>query len=334
LALPDTLAPVAVPAPSHPDSLASQSVVGPRAYGFTPRGYRILPGGAIATEGRFATLALSSADPVGRLSWLLEGALGDRKSWRGASLSAAWRGWPVELDGQLFGTWDNGTEYHGLAFSAALPAADSWHTDTYRLGFSAGRLGGSQRTFAFAKVATNADATNDDHIFGWGSALNAAGGRTDGGNWARLLADVSAHVGTRDVAAQGSFAAGLVSHGAPAYEQFELGGIEPPLTDSSLLTQRLADPVLPVGLASGQYLLHYRFATAGVIPVSLFFDGTAAGNALHIWHRLYGAELRYTIPPLGFVRLPGIDATTGVGYSIDDPFKYKLRGYLIIRYAP
>jgi hypothetical protein len=334
LSLPDTLAPVALPAPITPESLAAQPIDGPHAYGIAPRGYRVLPGGAIATEGRFATLALASTDPVGRLAWMLQGALGDRKTWRGVSLSAAWRGWPVEVDGQVFGTWDNGTEYHGLAFAASLPAADSWHTDEYRLGVSAGRLGGAQRTFAFASVSTKGDATTDDQILGWGGALRGAAGRTDAGDWARVLADISAHIGTRDVAAVGSFEGGVVSHAAPAYEQFVLGGVEPPLTDSSLLTQRIADPALPLGIAGGQYLLHYRFATAGVIPVSLYVEGTAAGEALHIWHRLYGAELRYVVPPLGFVRVPGIDATVGAGYSIDDPYKYKLRGYLLVRYSP
>jgi hypothetical protein len=265
---------------------------------------------------------------------MLQGALGDRKTWRGVSLSAAWRGWPVEVDGQVFGTWDNGVEYHGLAFAASLPAAGSWHTDEYRLGVSAGRLGGAQRTFAFASASTKADATTDDQILGWGASVAGSAGRTDGANWARVLADISAHIGTRDVAAIGSFAGGIVSHTAPTYEQFVLGGVEPPLTDSSLLTQRIADPALPLGIAGGQYLLHYRFATAGVIPVSLYFEGTAAGEALHIWHRLYGAELRYVVPPLGFVRIPGIDATVGAGYSIDDPYKYKLRGYLLVRYSP
>jgi hypothetical protein len=334
MSLADTLAPVAVPAPTAPESLAVQPIDGPRIYGVTPRGYRVLPGGAIATEGRFATLALASTDPVGRLGWVLQGALGDRKTWRGVSLSAAWRGWPVEVDGQVFGTWDNGAEYHGLALSAELPAAGSWHIDRYRLGVSAGRLGSAQRTFAFASASTTDDATTDDHILGWGASLAGAAGRTDGGSWSRLLGGVSAHLGTRDVAAIGSFEAGIVNRTAPAYEQFVLGGVEPPLTDSSLLVQRIADPALPLGIAGGQYLLHYRFATAGVIPFSLYFEGTAAGHVLHIWHRAYGAELRYVVPPLGFVRIPGVDATAGAGYSIDDPYKYKLRGYLLVRYTP
>jgi len=334
LTLPDTLTPIAVPGLGAAASLEQGPIEGPRPYGITPRGYRLLPGGAFAAGDRFATLALASTDPVGRFGWMLQGALGDRRTWRGVSLGAAWRGWPVEIDGQVFGTWDNGTEYHGLAFSAGLPAAGSWHVDDYRLGLSAGRLGAAQRTFAFASASTMADATTDDRILGWGVAVAGAAGRTDGSSWTRLLGDVSAHLGTRDVAAVGTFGAGIVNRTAPAYEQFVLGGVAPPLTDSSLLTQRIADPALPLGIAGGRYLLHYRFATAGVIPVSLYFEGTAAGDVLHVWHRLYGAELRYVVPPLGFVRVPGVDATAGAGYSIDDPYKYKLRGYLLVRYTP
>jgi hypothetical protein len=330
LALPDSLAPVALPTPVVAESLQHGPIEGPRPYGVSPRGYRLLGGGAFATQDRFATLALASSDPVGRLGWILQGALGDRDTWRGVSIGAAWRGWPVEVDGQVFGTWDNGAEYHGLAFAASVPAAGSWHTDEYRLGLSAGRLGGAQRTFAFASAATRADATTDDRILGWGGGVQAAAGRTDGASWTRVLGDVSAHLGTRDVAANGTFAAGIVNRTAPAYEQFVLGGVAPPLTDSSLLVQRIVEPVLPPGIPEGRYLLRYRFSTAGIVPVSFFFEGTQVNR----WHRLYGAELRYVVPPLGFVRLPAVDATAGVGYSIDDPYKYKLRGYLVVRYSP
>jgi hypothetical protein len=332
--LPDTLAPVALPAATPPEPLPQQHVGAPQTYGITPRGYRVLPGGAIAPEGRFVTLAVASTDPVGRLAWMLQGALGSRSSWRGVSLGAAWRGWPAEVDGQVFGTWDNGVEYHGLALSAAIPEAGSWHSDLYRLGFSAGRVGAADRTFAFAQLSTDADATNDDRILVVGGSFLGAAGRTDGGSWARALADLSAHLGTRDVGALGTFAAGIVNRAAPSYEQFVLGGIQPPLTDTALTSQRIASPALPLGIAGGQYLLHYRFATEGVIPASLFFEGTAAGDALHIWHRLYGAEVRFLVPPLGFVRVPAIDAAAGAAYSIDQPYRYKLRGYLVVRYAP
>jgi hypothetical protein len=333
-ALSDTLAPVALPAATAPESLPAQHVGAPQTYGITPRGYRVLPGGAIAPEGRFVTLAVTSTDPVGRFAWMLQGALGSRSSWRGVSLGAAWREWPAEVDGQIFGTWDNGVEYHGLALSAALPEASSWHADLYRLGFSAGRLGAADRTFAFAQASTDADATNDDRILGFGGSLSGAAGRTDGGSWARLLGDLSAHLGTRDAGALGTFAAGIVNRTAPSYEQFVLGGIQPPITDTALTSQRIASPALPFGLVTGRYLLHYRFATEGVIPASLFFEGTAAGDALHIWHRLYGAEVRFLVPPMGFVRVPAVDAAAGAAYSIDQPYEYKLRGYLVVRYAP
>ncbi|HZS59589.1 MAG TPA: hypothetical protein VFA43_09990 [Gemmatimonadaceae bacterium] len=330
LAVPDTLAPVAVPAPVTPVTISQEPVQGPYAYGIQPRGYRLVGGGAFAARDRFVTVGVASSDPAGRLGWVLQGSLGDRPTWRGVSLGAAWRGWPVEIDGQIFGTWDNTVEYHGLAFAASLPAAGSWHVDEYRLGFSAGKQGAAGRTFAFASAATNADATTDDRILGWGGTLSGATGRTDGGNWARLLGTVRAHIGTRDVAALGTFAAGIVNHAAPAYEQFVLGGVQAPLTDSALLTQRIVDPALPFGITGGRYLLHYRFATAGIVPVSFYFEGTQ----LDRWHRVYGAELRYVVPPLGFVRVPGVDATAGAGYSIDDPYKYKLRGYLVVRYTP
>jgi hypothetical protein len=75
------------------DSLPVASIPNDRAYGLGPRAQLLLILGSWAREGKSAGLAYAGTDPVGRLTWLLQGEWGDRASWRGASLAAAYRGW-------------------------------------------------------------------------------------------------------------------------------------------------------------------------------------------------------------------------------------------------
>jgi hypothetical protein len=125
-----------------------------------------------------------------------------------------------------------------------------------------------------------------------------------------------------------------VNGGAPPFERFLAGGVEPPLTDPSLLTERIAEPALPVGIGYGLAAVRYRVATDVPGPLLAYFDGLSAGGDLRSWHRVYGAELNFSTAALGFARLPAVHILTGAGYSIDTPFRYKLRGYAVVRYDP
>ena len=141
-------------------------------------------------------------------------------------------------------------------------------------------------------------------------------------------------MGARSWGYRGDIAYGEVSGGAPPFERFLAGGVAPPLTDPSLLSERVAEPALPVGIGYGRAVLRYRLATDVPGPLLAYFDGLSAGGSLASWHRVYGAELKFATPSLGFARLPAVHILTGVGYSIDAPFRYKLRGYAAVRYEP
>ena len=356
ISLADSLAPAAVPAPPGAPPLADvPAAPAPpvRGYSPTPRGYRVLPGGAIATDGRFATLAVASLDPVGQFSWLLQGALGDPGTWRGGSLTAAWRGWPVTVDGQLLAVHDDPSrqiagsfappavdaDYQAAVLGLTYPFYSTAHTDVYRVGISAGHFAPNlgpdgARTLAFAQAATAIDFTRGDLLVGADLGLNGSAGQTVGASWQRFVAAASVHVGGRTWGYRGDVAYGEVNGGAPAFERFLAGGVAPPLTDSAILSQRIAEPALPLGIGYGRAIMRYRFATDAPGPLLAYFDGLSAGGSLRSWHRLYGAELKFAVPPIGFVHTPAATATAGVGYSLNEPFKYKLRGYLAVRYQP
>jgi len=376
--LPDTLSPVAIP--SRPrliplagdtarrvvDAAAPGAVVHPYRAG--PRGYRVLPGGALATDGRFATALVGSTDPVGQLAWTLQGALGDAGTWRGGALAAAWRGWPVALEAAISAVHDAPSRQVAGRFAPDAVDADlqdatiagllvrdaATHAESYRLGASIGHLAAgladgppegdarredrrldNARLLIFADARTAIDVSPGEFDLGAGAVAQGAAGENGGATWQRALVSADLHAGPRAWVSRGDVTIGGVSPGAPPFERFLAGGVVPPLSEPDVLAQRIAEPVLPLGIGYGRTLLHYRLATD--IPASPFvayFDGLAVGGALRGWHRVYGTEATIGVPALGFARLPALRALVGAGYSIDPPFKYKLRGYLAVRYAP
>jgi hypothetical protein len=359
--LPDSLAPAAIPVPPPAPALADGGPVtptgAPHPYVPTPRGLRILPGGAIATDGRFGTLMVGSSDPVGQFSWLLQGALGDAGTWRGGSATAVWRALfaprPVTLEAQILAVHDDpyrqvaGTfapraldaDYQAGLVGLSLPIASSAHTDAYRLGVSAGHLAtgdgaNGARAFGFADAGTAIDFTHGDLFMGAGLAVHGSAGETQGQGWGRVLTTADFHMGARSWGYRGDITYGEVNGGAPPFEHFLAGGVQPPLTDPSLLTERIAEPALPVGIGYGLAAVRYRLATDVPGPLLAYFDGLSAGGDLRSWHRVYGAELNFSTAALGFARLPAVHILTGAGYSIDTPFRYKLRGYAVVRYDP
>jgi hypothetical protein len=68
--------------------------------------------------------------------------------------------------------------------------------------------------------------------------------------------------------------------------------------------------------------------------VTLYYERLSALASNDINHDVYGAEFRGMFPRIPFVALPSVWFMIGSGYSISDPFKYKLRGYAGIRYTP
>ncbi len=326
------------------------------------RAFRLLPGGAIAADGRYATLALANTDPVARLGITLQGALGDPGAWRGAALAGAWRGLP-ELDGRLtldasafaieqhpsresagsfvaqtFGAGALDADYRGAEVSIDNARALSWGGDVARVGASAGSLTLDEgpargRTLGFVAYAADDYFARGDAYLDGRLRVDGALGQTEGTGWRRVRAGLSIGGGTQTFGVRAGITGGVVGRDAPAFEQFAAGGGEAPLTDSLLLSQRFASPALPLGIAGGRALLDYRIATDGEGPV-LYYEGLSAGPSIRTWHRLAGLDWRAAVPSLGFVRLPTAFLSAGAAYSLSLPYKYKLRGYLGVRYAP
>jgi hypothetical protein len=346
------LAPAAVPtAPPH-DSLPPTLVGPPSGYSFGPHEYRYLPGGSIAPDGRYFTLWFGSSDPVGMLTWSVQGSIGDPGTWRGGAAAATWRGFPVVLDLSAFAVSQFPSRqsagqfapdaldatYRGGLLAASYTAFGSTVTNQARLGLSTARLTldedpGHARSLVFASYRGSADMSRGDVVLFGSAGGTATEGTTDGASWQRLLAHGALAAGIGGTLIRYRATYGIVSHDAPLFEQMVAGGTPAPLTDSALLTQRVSMPALPLGIAGGNQLLDQR-VEGDMGPLGLYYERLSTLASDNANHDVYGAEVQGMFPRVPFVALPSVWFMIGTGYSISAPFKYKLRAYLGLRYTP
>jgi hypothetical protein len=337
----------------EPDTFPLLPVAAPRPYGIGPRTRRLLPGGSNTAEGASFLLGLHSIDPIGRLSWALQGAAGGAGTWRGAGAQAVWRGSRPALHG---GAWwasqrpaaqrgreevafpIDRTDYAGAAFWGDGTRYGTHGSFTARLGASAGALeriepypsGG--RNFFFAEAGTSFRFGHRT-LFLPALTAQASAGQTAGRDWQR------ASVGGRIAFSRGaSFLSAMAIHGwvndaAPVFERFSAGGNVPQFFDPVVFPQRHLLPGLPLGVLSGARLTTVRISAgprAGLAPY--FWAGRTEER--DGWYRVVGLERTLAEGPAPLVRMPRAQVNGGIAYPMDDPFRRQLRGHISLEFRP
>jgi len=105
--------------------------------------------------------------------------------------------------------------------------------------------------------------------------------------------------------------------------------------------QLAAEPALqhadvPTGIAVGRALLAWRVA----FPTSTwtwFYEGASATSALYAfreWNRAVGVDIRYALPIVPVAFAPRIEGRGGIAYTLDDPFRRRVRVFLEMRMDP
>ena len=340
------------------DTFAKNAVDGPRPYMLGPREFRFLNAYSLGADGEDVVLGVASTDKVGRLIWTLQGAIGQRWRPRGAALAATFRGVRPWLDGELFTLQRDASEQRPRGFTG--PADDN----DVRGGTIAARErrafgGGALLTRAGASLQqlrqAHAPAARRELVFGQLGlglrqlagrrfaaerfTLDAAYGRgpdsltTERQTFSRGLATIAVAAGGESFVVRSEGTYGLVSRSATPFERFTVGGAAPAYVDDVTLTQWVAMPALPFGILRGRRYASYRVAI-GDETFSPFYWAAAAGDSLHHWLRVVGVDARVALPPLPIVRLPSAEVRAGVGYTLDDPWRKRTRGYLSVRYRP
>jgi hypothetical protein len=336
--------------------LDSNTVSVPRPFGFGPRINRWLPSGNVDADGGVAILGLTSIDVIGRTEIVGKFGVGDPAEWHGAALDFAWRGWRPSVKAEGFGVWQSPRESRtrggslfdvdaGLAGASigidAMSIYDRW-SSRYRLegsgaAFSRPDLPTSTRSLGFVEGGWGLL----QRAVGWSASesfsMNGTFGRTLDSAFQRGTAALSiAESGVLPVRLAASAIYGRTNDEAPAFERMSLGGAVSPLLDRTLLTQRLAMPVLPTGVAVGSSAFVYKVSLTGN-PLSLYWwagSAAPANTRFDVWHRVIGAEWSMSVPPLQAVGTPAARAVFGAGESLDQPLRHVVRGYVSLVLNP
>ena len=347
VALPASLAPAA-PVPSAAvDTFPVAPLPPSRPYGIGPRTYRFLPVGSYTADGPTAGVALLSSDPVGRLTWAAQAAIGDPEAWRGASLRAVWRGWRPALGLEAFalrlrqrrGPGDGNPlrpgDYRGAALWAEHARTDGALRRRMRAGVSAGEVdaagGDGARSLAWGEYG----ASGGRRALAGSLSLLGSAGSTAGEGWWRGIGTAAAAAGLGPFTLQGSATFGTTGSGAGSWELFDVGGAAPGLVDPALLSQRIAMPGLPSGTLRGGEVMVLRGSLAGrLLPATPYFWAARTDEGEADWLRVVGAEQTLDTPAVPYLNLPSTRVVFGLAYSLDRPFEEELRGYVTVVYRP
>jgi len=340
-----------------PAVLGTRAIPPSRAYGVGPRHQRWIPGGSYSADGASGFITIYSGDIVGRFDATATGALGEIGTVQGGSLRATWR-FPrptIEFGGigtihepsrgrypQARADSIDGSLAQGFVAIAAERLSESWRVRG-RLGGAAGvfdpRFGTGPSHFrglAFGDVAVQLVQSRGTRGLVERLRFHSSQGQLRAA-YRRSLASIEIETTGRDVfPLELRTTVGQIDGTPHPFERFTIGGAASNVSDSSIVAQRYAMPMFPTAIAMGNRLLGWRVA----LPTStwtLFFEGaSAAVDAYNFraWNRVIGVDLQYMLAPVPVAFAPRIYSRGGAGYTLDDPFRHKVRFFLEMRVEP
>ncbi len=337
--LPSGLAPVVRPSePERPASFVPFAITEPgasRPYGLGKQELLPLIGGSGSSSGGAAEVGVRGGDVVGRLDWLVLGSLSGGGGVEGGAVSAAWRGWPIEIGLHLFQAGERPSEQAALDVDrrGAVVSARWNHA------WSGGSVQIDGRTL-FGQVEPEAGPALDQRIaalsagfslfrrYGpWrlsaGLAARHEAGWTDGDAWSRSSGRARLGIGQGDTRLVLDWRRGISSDVLHPFDRFQLGGADSSLLPEPLLSGRIVSPALPVGTLLGTGFETQRAELdLGFLPAPAFFERhrvRSGGSPRGEWLTLAGLEWRWSTDPIPLGRVPALDVRLGVARVLDDP---------------
>jgi hypothetical protein len=311
-----------------------------RPYGAGRQETMLLTGGVTSSDENLLELGLRVGDLIGRLDTVVAGALTSRGDYRGASLSASWRGLPVDLNAHLFDL----EREDELAFANRTGLEASLSLRRFFPGGGWGAEGGvrieeldaaalldERRTVLFSELEAGWEPRVG--LLRFPAALSAGVERGENGDetWLRPVLRGSAGIGFRSNGLR-LYADRRTSDSASSgHNQVIVGGAELTMHPRSSRLSNVYVPALPRGLLSGD---EYRGEGAelrlGFVPGALFYERHAAwddGEGRGPWLRLAGIRGEIRIPPQPLLRFPAAVVTIGAARLVDarendDSFRY------------
>ena len=326
-----------------------------RPYGIGQRNYFYFPTAVLAAEGVSGGLMVASSDPVGRFGWVAQGLYGEKSTWRGGSLAAAYRRFRPSLNAELFWAAQRPSEQNVGDFSFGSPILDMEYAGAtvftellrdfhsrghrYRLGASSGQLEGvafdaDARHLAFVDYSSRYAQSFGETSFEQSIDLAGSIGTTGGEQWTRILASAGIGYSSEGSGLRGDVMYGRTEDDAPFFEQFVVGGARPPLTNPAVLSQRVAMTGLPVGVLGGSRILGYRATLTSADILSPYYSAMSSDDGFDDWYRVLGSEVILDGSAVPYIAVPGIRMVAGFAYPLDEPLKKRTQYYLTLSFVP
>ena len=70
------------------------------------------------------------------------------------------------------------------------------------------------------------------------------------------------------------------------------------------------------------------------VPSSSWKTFNSTGDSIAHYQRLLGVEREFVYDAIAFARVPATHVRFGIGYSMDEPYKEKIRPYVSVTYKP
>lgn len=329
----------------------------PKSYGLGPRLFRWFPQPALDADGGVVALSLVNRDVIGRSELSATVALGDVSAWHGGAANLLLLGQRPSIRLGAFHALQDLRNSRSPAapfpFAGGLSGFVAGIDETRQHDTWAARVRGGvsvgsvrdrttavahtdMRTLAFADAAFAMTQRGAQSSLTENVSANYTVGRSYDTRFHRVsaAAGVSANGLLLPLSASATYA--RANADAPLFERPSLGGGPSLVVDRLLLTQRVIMPVLPTGVSIGSSAFTYRAAaTLAPLNVYLWSGSTApAGERFARWHRVVGADWSMSVPAIPSAGTPAARATIGVGRSLDEPFRHKVRGYLSLVLNP
>jgi hypothetical protein len=332
-------------------------------YGLGPRFRILLPMAHVGIDGYGGGLALGGTDPIGRLSWQLQGMYGTDRAPTGGSLRLRYRGirpwvhvegfWtrdgisgaaaPAIPDQQAQLPWPEvDHDYYGGLAALEIQGQRLAMSHGLRLGGSAGRIdpegGGGDATVSRLLGFGELDLHFRQGPGHWrleeSVGVHGSAGSTGSEDWTRWV--VNGRLAFRGSSVGVALHGALAGSDAPveSTEALTVGGATPLLHDPAILSYRLPMPALERGTLRGTAVRTWSAEVEGVLPLPVFYWAGDADGDGRDWYTMVGTRSELITPPIPYVRLPGVRIQTGLAWLLDEPGDEKLRGWLTLGFTP
>ncbi|MFN2384852.1 MAG: TolB family protein [Thermoanaerobaculia bacterium] len=344
-------APPVLPPPAIEMARPALTPVGePRRYRlFDSHVWRVHTSSTTGPDGSSYAIGADGSDVLGRLHWVAAAAVGDDAGPRGLGVSAAYRGFRVEIRPQIFFAEEEPGEqelvhraefdqkrfggFLGLAWERVLPGghlrleggAGATRIDGGTLEEAIGRSLGSLR------VRAAKDRTRGIRGLGADVSANAVVGHTSTDSWNQIRGEMGISLISELGRLRASAAAGETGGAPTRFDLFAVGGAPSEILSAEIDSNRIDSPALPGYVQVGE-----RFE---VLRAELFLRGVPLrfyGERLRAWTgddkppavRVLGAELRLRESLLS-LNIPGsFDLYIGVArLRSETPRLRSTRGY-------